>query len=334
MAHSGKALGPLPPRAGGGAPQAPAGRIRTWGRFVRFEHTLFSLPLLFAGVLLGAGRLDVSPLLLALVLLAGTGARTAALSLNRIIDRRIDAANPRTASRELPRGEIRIGEAWALTVAGAVLYAAAAWWISPVCLALAPMPLAVFTAYPYLKRWTPWCHLGVGLGLAMAPLGGWFAVRLAFEDVGPALLLALFTLLWVAGFDVIYATLDEAYDRSSGIRSLPARYGRANALRIARVFHMVGWTALAALVFWRLSWPGAIAPLLAVAALLAWEHTRARDMDLAFFRINVWVGFAALLTVAAGVASRDGPGSLLLIEGGERQVIRSGGAEPLVMANL
>ena len=301
MAQSGKGLGPLPPRAWGGAPQAPAGRIRTWGRFVRFEHTLFSLPLLFAGVLLGAGRLDISPMLLALVLLAGTGARTAALSLNRIIDRRIDAANPRTASRELPRGEMRLAEAWALTVAGAVLYAAAAWWISPVCLALAPVPLAVFTAYPYLKRWTPWCHLGVGLGLAMAPLGGWFAARLTFDDVGPALLLAFFTLTWVAGFDVIYSTLDEAFDRERGIHSLPARYGRETALRIARGLHVVGWTALAALVFWRLAWPLALAPLLVVGALLAWEHARARDIDLAFFRINVWVGFAALATVAAGV---------------------------------
>jgi 4-hydroxybenzoate polyprenyltransferase len=269
---------------------------------VRFEHTLFSLPLLFAGVLLGANGLDVPGSLLGLVLLAGTGARTAALGLNRIIDRRIDAVNPRTTTRELPSGEMTLAEAWALTGAGAALYAAAAWWIAPVCLALAPVPLAVFVAYPYLKRWTPWCHLGVGLGLAMAPLGGWFAVRLGFDDVAPALLLALFTLAWVAGFDVIYATLDESFDRAAGIRSFPARYGRRTALRIARGLHAVGWVALAALVFWRLSWPLAVTPLLVVGALLAWEHLRARDIDLAFFRINVWVGFAALATVAAGVA--------------------------------
>jgi 4-hydroxybenzoate polyprenyltransferase len=301
MPRSGGEPDPLPPRAGGGATQAPAGRIRTWGRFVRFEHTLFSLPLLFAGVFLGAGRVSIAPRILALVLLAGTGARTAALGLNRIIDRRIDAANPRTASRELPSGQMRLGEAWALTVTGAALYAAAAWWIAPVCLALAPAPLAVFTAYPYLKRWTPWCHLGVGLGLAMAPLGGWFAVRQTFDDVVPALLLALFTLLWVAGFDVIYATLDEAFDRDAGIRSLPARYGSATALRIARAFHVLGWTALAALVFRELAWPAALVPLLVVGALLAGEHARAHDIDLAFFRINVWVGFAALATVVAGV---------------------------------
>jgi 4-hydroxybenzoate polyprenyltransferase len=298
-----EARGTLPPRAGGGAPQAPAGRLRTWARFVRFEHTLFSLPLLFAGVFLGAGGLDVPLSLLGLVLIAGTGARTAALGLNRIIDRRIDAANPRTGTRELPSGAMSLAEARTLTLAGALVYAVAAWWISPLCLALAPVPLAVFVGYPYLKRWTPWCHLGVGLGLAMAPLGGWFAVRLGFEDIGPAILLALFTLAWVAGFDVIYATLDEEFDRGAGIRSLPARHGRATALRIARALHVVGYAALATLVWWRLAWLPALVPLLAVGALLSWEHARARDIDLAFFRINVWVGFAAMATIAAGLWS-------------------------------
>ena len=290
----------LPPRAGGGAPLPPAGRVRTWGRFVRFEHTLFSLPLLFAGVLL-AGGFDVPASLLALVLVAGAGARTAALGLNRIIDRRIDAANPRTAERELPSGAMRLSEAWALTAAGALVYAAAAWWISPLCLALAPLPLGVFVLYPYLKRWTSLCHLGVGLGLAMAPLGGWFAVRLTFADVGPPLLLAGFTLGWVAGFDVIYATLDETFDRAAGIRSLPARYGRRTALWVARGLHAVAWAALAALVLWRLDTAAALAPLVVVGALLVWEHFEASDIDLAFFRANVWVGFAALATVAAGV---------------------------------
>jgi 4-hydroxybenzoate polyprenyltransferase len=275
--------------------------MRTWGRFVRFEHTLFSLPLLFAGLFLGAGSLRVGPRLWLLVLIAGAGARTAALALNRIIDRRIDAANPRTRSRELPSGTMSLGEAWALTALGVLAYLLAAWLIAPICLWLAPIPLAVFVAYPYLKRVTPWCHLGVGLGLAMAPLGGWFAARLALEDIGPALLLAGFTLLWVAGFDVIYATLDEEHDRAVGIQSLPARYGRRTALRIARAMHIVAWLSLAALVAWRLAWPLALAPLGVVGALLAWEHRRAEDLDLAFFRINVWVGFAALATVVAGL---------------------------------
>ena len=256
--------------------------------------------MLFAGVVLGAG-LRPAPRLLLLVLVAGVGARTAAMGLNRVIDRRIDAENPRTAGRELPSGAIGLGEAWGLTGAGALAYLTAAWLLAPVCLALAPIPLAVFVLYPWLKRVTPWCHLGVGLALAMAPLGGWFAARLTFEDPGPALLLGGFTLGWVAGFDVLYATLDEAHDRAAGIESLPARYGRPAALRAARALHLGAWALLATLVFWRLAWPAALPPLLIVGALLAWEQRRADDLDLAFFRLNVWVGFVALATVVAGV---------------------------------
>lgn len=258
--------------------------------------------MLFAGVFLGSG-LGASWRLLLLVLVAGTGARTAAMGLNRIIDRRLDAANPRTATRELPTGAIGLGEALALTLAGIAVYAAAAWAIAPICLALAPIPLAVFVAYPYLKRWTPWCHLGVGLGLAMAPLGGWFASRLSFDDLSPALLLAGFTLGWVAGFDVIYAALDEAFDRSAGLRSLPADYGRGPALAVSRGLHAAAWLCLAALVFGRLAWLPALPFLLGVGGLLAWEQLKADDIDLAFFRINVWVGFAALAAVMAGMGA-------------------------------
>ncbi|MFN2382710.1 MAG: 4-hydroxybenzoate octaprenyltransferase [Gemmatimonadota bacterium] len=292
-------LSQLPPRAGGVGYAQPAGRLQTWGRFVRFEHTLFSLPMLFAGVLLGAGA-AVSGQLLLLVLLAGTGARTAALGLNRIIDRRLDAANPRTATRELPSGAMSLREAWGLTLLGAAVYAVAAGLIDPLCLVLAPLPLAVFIAYPYLKRATAWCHLGVGLGLAMAPLGGFFAARLSFDGAAPALLLACFTLGWVAGFDIIYSTLDEAHDRDTGLRSLPARYGRDTALTISRVLHAAAWGCLAALVMVRLAWP-AVPFLLLVGAFLIWEQRKADDLDLAFFRINVWVGLAALATVAAGI---------------------------------
>lgn len=291
----------LPPRAGGSDAADAVGRLRTWGRFVRFEHTLFSLPMLYAGVLIGAG-FDVSAALLLQVLVAGAGARTAALGLNRIVDREIDRRNPRTASRELPSGKMTLGEAWALVAAGAAVYAASAWSIAPICLALAPVPLAVFVAYPYLKRFTPWCHLGVGTGLAMAPLGGWFAATRSFDDPGPALLLAAFTTGWVAGFDVIYATLDEAFDREAGIHSLPADRGRGPALAIARALHAAAWACLAALAAWRLDVLAAAPFLVVVGGLLAWEHARADDLDLAFFRINVVVGFAALATVIVGIA--------------------------------
>ena len=257
--------------------------------------------MLFAGVFL-AGGTSVPGRVLVLVLLAGIGARTAALALNRLIDRKIDAANPRTRDRELPAGRMTSIEGWVLALIGLVLYVSAAWMLAPICLALAPIPLAVFVGYPFLKRVTPWCHLGVGLGLAMAPLGGWFAVRQSFVDVGPALLLGGFTLAWVAGFDVIYATLDEAFDRAAGIRSLPARYGRAAALRISRALHASGWALLAGLVLGRLLTAAALVLLIGVGALLVWEQSKADDVDLAFFRINVWVGFVALAAIVGGVA--------------------------------
>lgn len=258
------------------------------------------MPMLFAGVFLGGG-LNPSWRLLMLVLVAGTGARTAALALNRLIDHRIDAANPRTRDRELPSGRMSIREGIALAVLGSAVYAGAAWAIAPVCLLLAPIPLAVFVAYPYLKRVTPWCHLGVGLGLAMAPLGGWFATRLAFDDMVPALLLAGFTLGWVAGFDVIYATLDEAFDREGGVCSLPARYGRRTALRISLTLQVVAWALLAVLVAWRLATPLSYGLLAVVGALLIGQQVKAANVDLAFFRINLWVGFVALAVVVTGL---------------------------------
>lgn len=256
--------------------------------------------MLFAGVFLGGG-LDPSWRLLALVLFAGVGARTAALALNRLIDHRIDAANPRTVDRELPSGRVSVGEGAALAALGSGVYFVSAGAIAPICLWLAPIPLAVFVAYPYLKRITPWCHLGVGLGLAMAPLGGWFAARLAFDDVAPVLLLGGFTLFWVAGFDVIYATLDEAFDRESGVRSLPARYGRRTALHISSVLQAVAWLLLAGLVAWRLSSPSAYGLLVVVGALLIGQQIKATSVDLAFFRINIWVGFVVLAAVVTGL---------------------------------
>ena len=191
----------------------PAHRLRGWralaayARFVRVAHTLFSLPLIIAGMLVAAdglhraGAASRLPSLRAvlLVFVAAAGARTAALALNRIIDRRIDALNPRTAARELPSGRITTAQAWGVTAAGLVLYfAAAALLTRPggrLTLMLSPIPLVVFTGYPFLKRFTPLCHLGVGLGLALSPLGGWVAVTQSFAGLSQVLPLALFGLL-------------------------------------------------------------------------------------------------------------------------------------------
>lgn len=276
-----------------------------WARFVKIEHTLFSLPMLLAGAWLAA-RGFPGPRLLLLIVLAGTGARIAALALNRIIDRSIDARNPRTAVRELPRGAMTLREAWGVTFAGIVLYLAAAWWIAPICGLLSPIPLAIFVLYPYLKRFTPLAHLGVGLGLAVAPLGAWMAVRQSFAECAPALWLGAFTLFWVAGFDVIYATQDEAFDRRAGLHSLPSRLGTKRALAVAALFHALAFGALATLFWTELRTVPAGILLLAVGGLLALEHRRGEEIETAFFTINAWLGFVVLAFVLAGLFGGGG----------------------------
>lgn len=274
-------------------------RVLTYSRFVKIEHTLFSFPLLLSGALLARGELSLRTLLL--ILAAGTGARTAALGLNRILDRHIDRENRRTENRELPSGAMSESEAWGVTGAGVALFLASAYGISPRCLLLAPIPLAIFLLYPLLKRFTMWAHLGVGAALAMGPLGAWYAVQLDFHDFGNALILCLFTLFWVAGFDVIYATLDEDFDRARGLYSLPARLGRKGALRVSAAFHAAAFLLLGLLYLRALEGPLAAFLLGLIGALLLAEHRHATDVDLAFFKINAVVGFAVLGFIASGI---------------------------------
>ncbi len=277
-------------------------RLACYSRFVKVEHTFFSLPLLFSGALLAGGHLP-SPRLSALIILAGFGARTAAFTLNRIIDRSIDQRNPRTAGRELPAGKMTMTEAWGVGLFGVVIYVWAAWAIAPICFYLSPVPLIVFVVYPYLKRITPWAHFGIGLADALAPLGGWIAVRQSFSEVGPALWLGAFTLLWVSGFDVIYATMDEAFDRAQGFQSLPARFGKGPALKISGLLHALSFGCLVMLYVQTLH--SSLITLLSLAViggLLFLEHQLSEDVDLAFFKINAVLGFGILGFVATGVA--------------------------------
>jgi 4-hydroxybenzoate polyprenyltransferase len=274
-------------------------RLKTYSRFVKIEHTLFSFPMLLSGALLAHGELTWRVLLL--ILVAGTGARTAALGLNRILDRAIDAKNPRTADRELPSGQMRLSEGVFITGVGTAVYLLAAYLISPRCLELAPIPLAIFLLYPLMKRFTKWAHLGVGAALAMGPVGAWFAVQLDFTDYSRIVLLGLFTFFWVAGFDIIYATLDLDFDRSAGLHSLPARLGKEKALAVSQWFHVLAF-ALAGVLYWTaMRGPLAALLLLVIGGLLLLEHRKAADVDLAFFKINAVVGFVVLGFVAAGV---------------------------------
>lgn len=277
-------------------------RLGTYSRFVKMEHTLFSLPLLFSGAVLAGGSLP-SLKLSALIIAAGFGARTCAFAINRVVDRHIDRLNPRTSIRELPAGKMTLLEAWAVGLFGMLVYVLAASAIAPICLWLSPIPLALFVIYPYLKRLTPLAHFGVGLADAMAPLGGWMAVRQSFEGVTPALWLGLFTFFWVSGFDVIYATQDEHFDKSKGLHSLPARYGKPIALQMAGLLHMAAFGCLAALYATSLRTTVAFITLCAIGVLLYLEHALSDDVDLAFFKINAVLGFGILGFIAAGLGS-------------------------------
>ncbi len=296
-------------RADAVVPPAPTlqGRVRNYASFVKIEHALFSLPLILAGAWIAApGGVPWATLLW--IALAATGARATALALNRLLDRAIDAANPRTRARELPSGRMSAREGWMIALTGTIVYAIAAAALNPLCLALSPIPLAVFALYPLLKRFTPLCHLGVGAALALSPLGGYLAARpdpgAAFREAGP---LALFALLWVAGFDIIYATLDREFDRAHGVHSLPAALGSSRALLVSRACHAAACTSLALWAWARWPTPAVALALAGVAAGLLWQQRSAKNVDLAFFRINAGLGFVVLAVVLAG-QGLPGPG--------------------------
>ncbi len=293
------------------ASTSPATRLRTYASFVRFEHTLFSLPLILAGIFCVEGP-ALTASRWALIAVAAVGARTAAMALNRLIDRRLDALNPRTRSRELPAEKMRTGEAVALLVASIAVYLAACAALGPWYLKVAIIPLVVFAGYPYLKRFTPLCHFGVGLALALAPLAGFAAAHPEHLKepwfLSLPMWLAAFAFFWVSGFDIIYATLDEEFDRSERVQSMVAWLGRTWALRISAVLHVIAFSCLliTILEIWnffdfriRVPWalPALILIVLGAGILLYLEQKWAEDVNLAFFKVNVYVGFAVLAAI-------------------------------------
>jgi len=296
-------------------PALPApGRLRTYASFVRFEHTLFSLPLILAGVYSTPGA-AMTAARWGLVAVAAVGARTSAMTLNRLIDRHHDARNPRTRTRELPSGRMRVTEAVGLLVVSTAAYLAACAALGSWYVKVAVVPFAVFAIYPWLKRFTPLCHVGVGAALALAPLAGYAAAHPDLASPAPALALAAFALCWVTGFDIIYATLDEASDRENGVHSLVVRLGRDRALRVSWALHVVAMAALAWGV-WRVAtasgavaggWLAAAGLGVAGTVLLLWLEQRwAEDVNLAFFKTNVAVGFVVLASVLAARLAAGG----------------------------
>ncbi len=269
------------------ARRSPVQTLSVVLEMIKFEHTLFALPFAFLGMLLAAEGWPSWRTVLWIVV-AMVGARSAAMGFNRLVDRRIDAANPRTANRALPAGLVSPAAVTLFVAASAALLVLAAWQLNPLALALSPVALAILFLYSYTKRFTWASHLVLGLSLAGAPLGAWIAVR---GDVAPApFILAASVLLWVAGFDVLYALQDVEFDRRSGLFSIPARFGVVPALWISAVLHAVMLGLLALLPrayshsgppglgtgFW-IGWTGCV-------LLIAYQHWIVRPND--FSRLN------------------------------------------------
>ena len=274
---------------------------KTYAGFIKVEHTVFSLPLIFAGMLLHTYGWPPAKLL-ALIVVAAFSGRVMAMGLNRILDMHIDARNPRTKQRELPRGAMRRREAWAIVVCAGAIYLASAAAIAPVCLQLSPIPIVLFVVYPYLKRVTILSHLGLGLAWSMGPLGGWVAASKSLAHIEEIWLLWFFSLLWVTGFDIVYATMDETFDRRTGLHSLPAWLGSQRALQIAALLHAVAFLILATLWYTQLYSPIALRWLIAVGILFIWQHAIAeRHPGFAFFQLNGTMGFCVLGLVLAGM---------------------------------
>jgi 4-hydroxybenzoate polyprenyltransferase len=280
--------------------------LATLSELVAFPHTVFALPFALLACFEAASGLPLARTLL-LVLLAMVGARTAAMAFNRLVDWPFDAANPRTASRPLPAGRLSPAAAWTLVILGSLALVVAAWGLNPLCLELSPLALAWVLGYSYSKRFTAFSHLWLGLGLAIAPVGGWLAVTGSFAL--PPLVLAAAVAFWVAGFDVLYSLQDVAFDRQMGLFSLPARWGISRALLASRLAH-----ALAALgfgFFARLVGGGFWAWLAVgvAAAVLLWEHVlvgpgRLERINAAFFTANGLLSLSMLALFLLDIMSR------------------------------
>ncbi|HXE59003.1 MAG TPA: UbiA-like polyprenyltransferase [Gemmatimonadales bacterium] len=260
--------------------------------FVKLPHTLFALPFALLGVLAASFAAPITPRTVALVVVAFSAARWAAMGFNRIADLRFDAANPRTAMRELPQGRLTLGQAWASVAVAAAVFLGSAWLLNPLCGLLAPVALGWILAYSYAKRFTWWPHLWLGLGLAIAPVGGYLAVTGRWSE--PWWALAAITVAvatWVAGFDIFYALPDEDFDRAAGLRSAVVRLGPGRSILLAKLLHGITIPALALFGHGVGFGVWYYAGLVVAAGILAHEHRLVRPGDLsrldaAFFTMN------------------------------------------------
>lgn len=278
-------------------------RLQTYLSFVRFSHSVFALPFAMAGALLASRHVPITWAVVGWILVAMVAARSAAMGFNRLVDARFDALNPRTASREIPRGAMTRVEATVFVVVASLVFITAAWQLNPICLALSPVALAIVFWYSLAKRFTSYTQLFLGLAMAVAPVGGWLAVggRAGWE---PWLLAAAIG-TWVGGFDVLYACQDVEFDRAHGLRSIPVRFGVPRALQISRGMHM-----LTMVCFVLLAWATPLPPLYfvglaVVGALLLYEQSLVHAEDLSqvkrAFDLNGYVGILYLAVLAVSL---------------------------------
>ena len=288
---------------------AKPNRFRTVLEMIKFEHSIFALPFALTGALLaaryGQGLAWPSLRQIGWIIVAMVGARSAAMTMNRIVDVNYDRDNPRTSNRALATGALSLGFAWAFTFVSASVLVIAAWRLNRLALELSPIALAILFLYSYTKRFTMWSHLVLGFCLGMSPAAAWIAIAGSLDP--RMLILCAAVTLWVGGFDVLYACQDLDFDRRAGLYSVPKRFGVARALAIARGMHVV----MVALLAWlaasfRLPWP-AWAGIAVIAALLAYEHSLVHANDLrrlnaAFFAVNGYISLLFLIFWGAAVA--------------------------------
>jgi 4-hydroxybenzoate polyprenyltransferase len=282
------------------------GRIRTVLEMIKFEHSVFALPFALVGALLAARAAGGLPAWrpIAWIIVAMVGARSAAMTMNRIVDLDYDQRNPRTANRALPTGRLSVGFAWTFAIVASALFVIAAWQLNSLALKLSPVALAILLLYSYTKRFTSWSHFVLGFCLGISPAAAWIAMRGSLD--WRMLILCAAVTLWVGGFDVLYACQDIEFDRAAGLYSIPKRFGVARALALARAAHVV----MVGLLIWlassfALGWPAWVG-IAVVAALLIYEHSLVKPHDLskinaAFFTVNGYISLLFLLFWGAAV---------------------------------
>ena len=283
-------------------------RVRLTLEMIKFEHSVFALPFAFTGALLAirAGGLDVRALWwkLAWIVVAMVGARSAALTFNRLMDAEIDGRNPRTRMRHIPAGVLSAAFGWSFVAVSSLVFIYAARELNPLCFTLAPVALGVVFFYSFTKRFTTFSHLVLGFALGIAPAAAWIAVR---GSLDPRILwLTAAVTLWTAGFDIIYSCQDYEFDVAQGLFSLPRRIGVARALRVSQALHVLMLVCLLVLVSDLDLGPLSIAGVVAVGLLLAYEHSLVKPDDLsrvnaAFFTMNGWVSVLFFVFWAADV---------------------------------